>query len=74
MFLVTPDPLAANLTAAQAHHAALLKTGTDREIRLAYIAALEAEIALLTDCGGAADMATARDLGCIADDERAALS
>ena len=68
------DELAAHLTAAQAHHAALISIGSDREIRTAYIAALEAEIALLTDCGGRADLAAARDLGFIVDDERAAMA
>ena len=68
------DTLATNLRNAQAAHAAILRTGSERAICEAYIGALEAERALLLDCGGRADLDAAEQIGYQIDDERAALA
>jgi hypothetical protein len=68
------DTLASNLHTANAAHAAILRTGTPRAICEAFIAALEAERALLLDCGGESDVEAARGLGYQLEDERAALA
>jgi hypothetical protein len=68
------DRLASNLRAANEAHVAALRTGDQRAIRTAYIAALEAERDLLVDCGGEVDMAAASDLEYQIEDERAALT
>jgi hypothetical protein len=67
------DTLATNLRKANAHHAGLLRTGDKRAICQAYIAALEAERALLLDCGDA-DREAAEAIGYQIEDERAALA
>ena len=72
--MVQVDSLAAAIRAAEDRHVAALRAGDERAIRVAYIAALEAERALLLDCGGAADVASAVELGYVIDDERAALA
>lgn len=72
--MVQVDSLAAAVRVAHDQHVAVLRTGDDHAIRVAYIAALEAERALLLDCGGAADVASAVELGYLIDDERAALA
>lgn len=68
------DPLVMTMRAAQAHHAALLRGGDQRAICEAYITALEAERALLLDCGGADDLVAAEDLALQIVDQRGALA
>jgi len=55
----TPDPLARAFHEAAAAHAAALKRGHALEILTTYRAALVAEVTLLRDSGGHADVATA---------------
>lgn len=68
------DPLADAVRSAQEQHVAALRAGDERAIRTAYVAALEAERALLLDCGGEADAASAVELGYVVEDERTALA
>ncbi len=68
------DTLATNLRKANAAHAVAIRTGDERSIHVAFIAALEAERALLLDCGGEVDLEAAEAIGYQIEDERAALA
>lgn len=56
------DELLQTMRAAQAAHAAAIRTGDEADIRSAFIATLRAERAFLLDCGGADDIEAAREL------------
>ena len=49
--MTNTDPIADRVKAATAAHAALLRTGTEREITVAYLEVLRAGRALALDCG-----------------------